>query len=79
MKCHLVYNVSLPEPTASDPLQVQKQPPPPPIIVRKEIEHEVAEILDTKDKKKMCNIMWDRLVIILQYLNLLTCLRIHKS
>ena len=56
MQCHLVFHVSLLEPTASDPLEVQKRPPPPSVIVDEEVEYEVAESLNTKGKGK--NLMY---------------------
>ena len=38
MKGHPVFHVSLFEPTASNPLQEQKQPTPPPVIVDNNVE-----------------------------------------
>ena len=48
MKCHPIFYVSLLEPTASNPLQGQKQPTLPSVIVNNNVEFEAEEILDLK-------------------------------
>ena len=48
MKVHLVFHVSRLEPVAKDPLAGQVQPSPPPVIVNKDLEWEVEDILDLK-------------------------------
>ena len=48
MKVHLVFHIFLLEPAASDPLSGQLQPPLPPVIIDKELEWEVDEIVDSK-------------------------------
>jgi len=47
MKVHPVFQVSLLEPAATDPLLGQVQPAPPPIIVDDEPEWDVDEIVDS--------------------------------
>ena len=48
MKCHPVFNVSLLERAATDPLRGQKRLQPPPIIVDDKQEWEAKEIVDFK-------------------------------
>ena len=48
MNVHTVFHISLLEPAVSDPLPGQLQPPPPLVIIDKEPEWEVDEIVDSK-------------------------------
>lgn len=50
VKLHPVFNVSLLEPTANDPLPGQKQVSPPPVIVNGEEEYLIEEILDVRKR-----------------------------
>ena len=52
MKCHPVFQVSLLEPAANNPLTGQKQPAPPRKIVDNNVEFEMEEILDSKLVRK---------------------------
>ena len=52
MKCHPVFDVSLLEPTSSNPLKRQKCPAPPTIVVYDEQEYEVEKLVDSKLLRK---------------------------
>jgi hypothetical protein len=48
MDVHPVFHVSLLEPTHGDPMPGQRLPPPEPVIINREPEYEVEDVVDSR-------------------------------
>ena len=57
---HLVFHVSMLEPSLPNTIPNRIQPPPAPVVIDGEPEYEISEILDTKiDRcRRLCNLLY---------------------
>src|SRR6266481_8716069 len=57
---HLVFHVSMLEPTTPDPIPGRAQPPLPPVMVDDQLEFEIAEVLDSKldNRRQDCRLLY---------------------
>ena len=56
---HLVFHVSMLEPSTPNSIPNHIQPPPPPITVDEELEYKISDILDSKlDKWWVCKLLY---------------------
>ena len=56
---HPVFHVSMLEPTTPNEIPNHVQPPPPPVDVQGELEHEIAEVTDSKiNCRRSCKLLY---------------------
>jgi hypothetical protein len=56
---HLVFYVSMLEPSTPNSVLNHIQPPPPPVIIDKKPEYEISKILNSKlDKRRACKLLY---------------------
>ena len=56
---HLVFHVSMLEPSTPNTIPDRVEPPPPPVIIDEELQYEISEVLDSKfDSCQKCKLLY---------------------